>query len=159
MTDTAFVYSTYILSTPDEVWKALTDAATIKLFWGVTIESQWDVGSMMSWEQGGVTVLDPDQIVLEASPPRRLSYTWHTFTPEFAATCGITGDRLDLVRAEPRSKVTFEIEPAGANVKVTLRHDGFAPNGIVLEGVSGGWPFILANLKTLLETGEPLPDS
>jgi uncharacterized protein YndB with AHSA1/START domain len=159
MTATEFVYTTYLLSTPDEVWKALTDQATIKLFWGVTIDTTWDVGSTMSWEQGGVTVLDPDQVVLESSPPRRLTYTWHTFTPEFAATCGITGDRLNLVRQEPRSKVTFEIEPAGANVKLTLRHDGFEENSIVLANVSDGWPLILANLKTLLETGDTLPDS
>jgi uncharacterized protein YndB with AHSA1/START domain len=159
MTDTDFVYTTYLLSTPDEVWKALTDQATIKLYWGVTIDTTWDAGSTMSWEQGGVTVLDPDQVVLESSPPRRLAYTWHTFTPEFAATCGITGDRLNLVRQEPRSKVTFEIEQAGANVKLTLRHDGFEKDSIVLANVSDGWPYIIANLQTLLETGEPLPDS
>jgi uncharacterized protein YndB with AHSA1/START domain len=97
--------------------------------------------------------------VIESIPPRRLTYTWHTFTPAFAATCGITGDRLDLVRQEPRSKVTFEIEPAGVNVKLTLRHDGFSADSIVRESVSDGWPYVLANLKTLLETGEPLPDS
>jgi hypothetical protein len=63
------------------------------------------------------------------------------------------------VRQEPRSKVTFEIEQAGANVKLTLRHDGFEKDSIVLANVSDGWPYIIANLKTLLETGEPLPDS
>ena len=59
--------------------------------------------------------------------------------------------------AEPRSKVTFEIEPAGPMVKLTVLHDGFEPGSTVLDGISQGWPAILASLKTLLETGEPLP--
>jgi hypothetical protein len=61
------------------------------------------------------------------------------------------------ITAEPRSSVTFEIEPAGALVKLTVRHGGFDPGSAVLEGVTDGWPAILSSLKTLLETSEPLP--
>jgi uncharacterized protein YndB with AHSA1/START domain len=62
------------------------------------------------------------------------------------------------VAAEPRSKVTFTIEPLGGKVRLTVVHDGFEPGSTVLQSISGGWPIILANLKTFLETGETLPD-
>jgi hypothetical protein len=60
------------------------------------------------------------------------------------------------VSAERRSKVSFEIEPHGHVVKLTVIHDGFEPGSEVLESVGGGWPVVLSSLKTLLETGEPL---
>ena len=59
--------------------------------------------------------------------------------------------------AEPRSKVTFDIEPVGEMVKLTVVHDGFEPGSAVLPGISEGWPRVIASLKTLLETGDPLP--
>jgi uncharacterized protein YndB with AHSA1/START domain len=59
--------------------------------------------------------------------------------------------------AEPRSKVTFDLEPVGDMVKLTVVHDGFEPGSAVLSSISQGWPELLSSLKTLLETGEPLP--
>jgi uncharacterized protein YndB with AHSA1/START domain/DNA-binding transcriptional ArsR family regulator len=159
MTSTEFVYTTYIHTTPQRLWQALTDSAFTRRYWGATLESDWKVGSTMTWEQNGVTIADPAQVILESEPYRRLAYSWHTFTPEFAEAFGFSDEFLATVSSERRSKVTFEIEPAGENVKLTVVHDGFDPGSTVLEGISGGWPAILSSLKTLLETGEALPAS
>lgn len=159
MTSTEFVYTTYIHTTAQRLWQALTDPAFTRRYWGATLESDWKVGSSMTWEQSGVTIADPAQVILESEPYRRLAYSWHTFTPEFAEAFGFSDEFLATVSSERRSKVTFEIEPAGENVKLTVVHDGFDPGSTVLEGISGGWPAILSSLKTLLETGEALPAS
>ncbi|MFC7342819.1 ArsR/SmtB family transcription factor [Saccharopolyspora griseoalba] len=153
-----FVYTTYIRTTPDELWQALTDPAFTQRYWGVTFETDWEVGSRMSWAQFGVTMTDPEQVVLESDQPRRLSYTWHTFTEEFGEAAGFPAEALAGFAAERRSKVTFEIEPLGELVKLTVVHDDFPPGSAVREAVSEGWPALLASLKTLLETGEALPD-
>ena len=103
-------------------------------------------------------ISDPDQVVLEADPYRRLAYTWHTFTPEWAQAHGIDATDAATWAAEPRSKVAFDIEETGDGVvKLTVVHDGFVPGSSVLQGVSQGWPGVVASLKTLLETGSPLP--
>ena len=99
----------------------------------------------------------PEQVILEAEPYRKLSYSWHDFTAEFAKAVGFSEEFLATIAAEPRSKVTFELEPAGPLVKLTVVHDGFEPGSAVLSSVSQGWPAILSNLKTLLETGQTLP--
>jgi uncharacterized protein YndB with AHSA1/START domain/DNA-binding transcriptional ArsR family regulator len=152
-----FVYRTYIKTTPERLWQALTDPAFTGRYWGVTFESDWKKGSSMSWEQFGVTIVDPEQIVIEADPYRRLAYTWHTITPEFAKSVGWDDDMQGQLSKEGRSKVSFDIEPVGQMVKLTVIHDDFDPGSTMLEGVSEGWPSILSNLKTLLETGETLP--
>src|SRR5919198_817619 len=100
---------------------------------------------------------DPAQVVLEAEPYRRLVYTWHTFTPAWAGAFGVSDEVLARMAGERRSKVTFEIEPLGRAVKLTVVHDGFDPGSTVLESVSNGWPQLLSILKTLLETGDTLP--
>jgi uncharacterized protein YndB with AHSA1/START domain len=153
-----FVYTTYINTTPERLWQALTDPAFTRRYWGTTFESDWDVGSTMIWEENGVRIADPAQVVLESEPYRRLSYAWHTFTPEFARSVGLSDDVFAKMASERRSKVTFEIEPLGQTVKLTVVHDGFEPGSVVLEGISQGWPEILSGLKTLLETGESLPE-
>jgi uncharacterized protein YndB with AHSA1/START domain len=107
--------------------------------------------------QKGVRVAHPEQVVLAAEPYRRLSYTWWTFTPEWAEIVGIGDDFLAKIAAERRSRVTFEIEPLGEMVKLTVVHDGFEPGSAVVGMVREGWPLVLAGLKTLLETGEILP--
>jgi uncharacterized protein YndB with AHSA1/START domain/DNA-binding transcriptional ArsR family regulator len=157
MTRTEFVYTTYIRTTPQRLWQALTEPAFTRRYWGATFESDWTAGSAITWEQNGVTIADPAQVVLEAEPYRRLAYSWHTFTPEWARAFEFSDEFLARVGSEPRSKVTFDIESLGEKVRLTVMHDGFEPGSTVLESVSGGWPAILANLKTLLETGETLP--
>jgi len=157
MTRTEFVYTTYIKTTPQRLWQALTEPAFTRRYWGATFESDWTAGSAITWEQNGVTIADPAQVILESEPYRRLAYSWHTFTPEWARAFEFSDEFLARVSSEPRSKVTFDIEPLGEKVRLTVMHDGFEPGSTVLESVSGGWPAILANLKTLLETGETLP--
>jgi uncharacterized protein YndB with AHSA1/START domain len=153
----AFVYTTYIHTTPEQLWQALTDPAFTRRYWGAAFESDWQAGSTYTWQQNGATITDPEQVVLESDPYRRLSYTWHTFTPEWAAATGLGEEYRAKAAGEPRSKVTFDLEPVGEMVKLTVVHDGFEPGSIVLESVSQGWPHLLSDLKTLLETGEILP--
>ncbi|WP_344107637.1 metalloregulator ArsR/SmtB family transcription factor [Nocardiopsis rhodophaea] len=152
-----FVYTTYINTTAERLWQALTDPAYTRQYWGPAFETDWAAGSAMVWEEFGVRTADPQQVVLEADPYCRLSYTWHTFTPEWAEAVGVDGQTLAQLAAEPRSKVTFEIEPRGPLVKLTVIHDGFEPGSTALGMVREGWPRLLSGLKTLLETGEPLP--
>lgn len=157
----SFVYTTYIHTTPERLWQALTDPAFTERYWGVAFETDWSTGSTITLHQWGVTIADSEQVILESEPYRRLSYTWHTFTPEWRRVVqervGFSDEFLDRVAAEPRSKVTFGLEELGELVKLTVVHDDFEPGSAVLETISQGWPHILSNLKTLLETGEPLP--
>ena len=157
----SFVYSTYIRTTPERLWQALTDPAFTERYWGLAFDTDWKPGSSMTLRQWGLTIADPEQIVLESEPHRRLSYTWQTFTPEWRRMprekVGFDREFLDRIAAEPRSKATFEIEPLGELVKLTVIHDGFEPGSEVLPTISQGWPHIVSNLKTLLETGELLP--
>ncbi|MFJ5676526.1 ArsR/SmtB family transcription factor [Streptomyces sp. NPDC093097] len=154
----AFVYTTYIRTTPERLWQALTDPSFTSRYWGVEFATDWRTGSAMTWTERGATTAHPEQIVLESTPHRRLSYTWHTFTPEWAESAGIADDVRAELAAEPRSKVTFEIEPLGDMVKLTVVHDGFAADSTARGMVQHGWPALLSNLKTLLETGELLPE-
>ncbi|GAB3219489.1 metalloregulator ArsR/SmtB family transcription factor [Glycomyces halotolerans] len=151
-----FVYTTYIDTTPDRLWQALIDPAFTTRYWGVAFVTDWKVGSTMTWEEGGGSTSDPGQVVLEYDPPRRLSYTWHTFTQEWADVSGVGQDTLTKIAAEPRSKVTFELEPVAGTVKLTVIHSGFEPGSTVREMIAEGWPHLLSNLKTLMETGETL---
>jgi uncharacterized protein YndB with AHSA1/START domain len=152
-----FVYTTYINTTPEQLWLALTDPLFTSLYWGVTFESDWRTGSTVTWVEGGIPIADPAQVVLESEPYRRLAYTWHTFKPEWAKLHGFDDEYLATVAGERRSKVTFTLEPNGQTVKLTVVHDDFEPGSTVLDGVSQGWPVVLSGLKTLLETGKRPP--
>jgi uncharacterized protein YndB with AHSA1/START domain/DNA-binding transcriptional ArsR family regulator len=157
MSKPEFVYTTYIRTTPQRLWQALTEPAFTRRYWGVVLESDWKPGGALTWKQNGVTIADPEQRVLESEPYRRLAYTWHTFTAQWAEMAGIDDDRLGAMAAEPRSKITFDLEPVGDTVKLTVVHDGFQSGSAVLSSISEGWPELLSSLKTLLETGAPLP--
>jgi uncharacterized protein YndB with AHSA1/START domain len=163
---TSFTYTTYIHATPERVWHGLTDPAVTKRYWRhqragqKTFRSDWKKGSTwdLMHEEVGLVVSDPEQVILESDPHRRLAYTWHTFTPEWAAQVGMDEATADAWRAGPRSKVTYDIEEAGPGVvRLTVVHDGFEPGSKVLQGISDGWPAVLSSLKTLLETGSALP--
>ena len=151
-----FVYTTYIRTTPERLWQALTEPAFTTRYWGVTFESDWQAGSPMVWTEGDHREADPEQVVLVSEPYRRLSYTWHTFTPEWATAAGVGEDVLATIQQERRSKVTFDIEPLGQMVKLTVVHDGFEPGSTVLEMIGEGWPRLLSDLKSLLETTPPI---
>jgi uncharacterized protein YndB with AHSA1/START domain/DNA-binding transcriptional ArsR family regulator len=155
-----FVYVTYIKTTPERLWRALTEPAFTERYWGMVFHCDWRTGSRYVLDQLGVTITDDAQVVLEAEPYRRLSYTWHTVTPELADALDLTAEARERVAGEPRSKVSFAIEPLdGEQVKLTVVHDGLAPEGLMGSMISRGWPRVLSNLKTFLETGEPLPDT
>ncbi|GAB3148824.1 metalloregulator ArsR/SmtB family transcription factor [Microbispora hainanensis] len=157
MSDPEFVYTTYIKTTPERLWQALTDPGFTRRYWGLSFDTDWRAGAPMTWHQGGVAIADPEQVVVESDPGRRLSYTWHSLTPEWAEAVGLGEDVLAKLKTERRSRVTFEIEQMGETVKLTVVHDGFDPGSALREMVAGGWPQVLSALKTLLETGEPLP--
>jgi uncharacterized protein YndB with AHSA1/START domain/DNA-binding transcriptional ArsR family regulator len=153
----SFVYTTYIRTTPEQLWQALTDPAFTRRYWNATFETDWQPGSTMTWDLGGVIVADPEQVVLEAEPYRRLSFTWHTFSPELNDALRLADAVRDHIAAEGRSKATFELEPVGDSVKLTVTHEGLDPEGYVRLLIGDGWPRVLSRLKTLLETGETLP--
>jgi DNA-binding transcriptional ArsR family regulator/uncharacterized protein YndB with AHSA1/START domain len=168
MDATTFVYSTYIQATPEKVWQGLTDPAFTTRYWrhpasgGLSIRSDWQKGSTYdaAYDEIGFVNSDPEQVILEADPYRRLAYTWHSFTPEWAAAHNFDEATVAAWRAEPRSKVAFDIEETGDGVvKLTVVHDGFEAGSEVLKGISGGWPAVIASLKTLLETGTALPSA
>ncbi len=139
----AFVSAIYIRATPEAIWRALTETDfTRRYYYGCTIESTFEAGSPYR-----MTVGDDLQIegtILEADPPRRLVQTFHGVWDE-----GMAGDAP--------TTVTWEIDETQPGVcRLTLVHDGLVAGSATLEQVSGGWPFILSALKTLLETGKGL---
>ena len=103
------------------------------------------------WRDGDLNITDDEQVILEADPYRRLAFTFHTFTNDLT-TIGLSEEIIERAAAEPRSKVTFDIEPVDdGRVKLTVIHTGFPPESIVRELVSGGWPSKLSDLKSNLE--------
>ena len=137
-----FVYVTYIETTPAKLWEALTSSEFSKRYWWDTsVVSDWKVGSPFSLVLNGKTT-DVGEI-LEADPPRRLCYSFRHILNEAA-------------RNERPSRVTFVLEPHGKLVKLTLMHEDFAENSVILDGISKGWPAIMSSLKSMLENGQPL---
>jgi DNA-binding transcriptional ArsR family regulator len=152
-----FVYTTYIRTAPERLWQALTEPSFTRRWWQTSFETDWLAGSPMVWDNNGIIIADPEQIVLESDPFRRLAYTWHTFTPEMRER---VGDELYAkLSSERRSRVSFDIEPVGDMVKLTVVHDDFEPGSTAATMVRNGWPIFLSSLKTLLETGEALPST
>jgi uncharacterized protein YndB with AHSA1/START domain len=150
MARSTFVYVTYIRTTPEELWTALTDAAFMKQYWfGMHCESEWTPGSGWKLISPGGQLFDTGEI-LEAEPPRRLVIAWqHQNKPE--------------LKAEGESRCTIELEPTGPAVKLSITHTIERDPSVFIEAVSGGWPKVISNLKSLLETGsavmqEPYPE-
>lgn len=141
MARSTFVYVTYIRTTPEKLWSALTDdVAFMKRYWfGVHCESQWTAGA--SWKMVSVdgSISDAGEI-LEAEPPRRLVIRWqHQKRPE--------------LKAEGASRCTIELEPVESVVKLSITHTIEVEPSTLIVAVSGGWPKVISNLKSLLETG------
>lgn len=146
-----FVYTTFIRTTPERLWQAITDPAFSDRYMGHAIVSDWQKGSAYAWQDHGVTIEHPEQVILESDPYRRLAFTFHTFVPELTKS-GLDEAVIAKASTERRSKVSFDIEPAGDDqVKLTVIHDDFPPESTVRELISGGWPWKLANLKSGLE--------
>ncbi len=139
--DTAAVFEVYIKTTPERLWKAITDRdMRAKYSFGVGTESDWSEGSAYQSSVPGVIDIAEGENI-DVDPPRRLV---QTFTALWS----------DEVRDEGASRVTWEIEPVGDSCRLTVIHDQLRPG--VSGELYGGWPMILSGLKTLLETGELL---
>lgn len=146
MAKTTFVYVIYIRTAPERVWKALTEPEFTRQYWfGMRLESEWTPGSAWKMVADDGHVVDAGEI-LESDPPRRVVIKWRNeWKPEF--------------KAEGYSRCTIELEPAGGAVKLSITHEMDREHSEFIEkGVSGGWPKILSNLKSLLETGSVAMD-
>ena len=141
MARSTFVYVTYIRTTPEKLWSALTrDVDFMKQYWfGMHCDSQWTPGSSWKMVSPDGSVTDAGKIV-EAEPPRRLVIRWqHQKKPE--------------LKDEGESLCTIELEPSGTAVKLSITHTIEREPSKLIVAVSGGWPKVISNLKSLLETG------
>ncbi len=136
----SFVYVTFIRTTPEKLWKALTDPEFTRQYWfGVTLECAWKKGAPWKMRYPDGTLTDSGEI-LEIDPPRRMVIRWQNeWRPE--------------LKAEGPGRCTFELEPTGGAVKLTITHEMERRDSKLIGAVSDGWPKILSNLKSLLETG------
>jgi uncharacterized protein YndB with AHSA1/START domain len=145
MTDgiSRFVYATYIRATPEELWAALTKADFINKYWfGMSLETDWKVGSPWKLVFPDGRLADEGEIA-ECDPPRRVALRWrHRWRPELAA--------------EGEAFCVIELEPIEGVVKLVISHSIARTDSKLIEAVSGGWPRILANLKSLIETGQTI---
>ena len=144
MSKPAMIHVTYIETSPEKLWEALTSGAFTQLYWfGRRIESDWTVGSPVRFIDSADESLTDSGEVLVYDEPKTLAYT---FKNEF----------LEARKDEAPGRVTFTIESAGPSVvKLQVVHDQIAEETV--EGWRNGWGPILANLKTYLETGHTLP--
>ncbi|MGD9722235.1 MAG: SRPBCC family protein [Pirellulales bacterium] len=146
MASSRFVYVTYIRTTPAKLWEALLEPEFTRQYWAETWQD-------CAWQQGASwKIMIPDGRVadagevLEIVPQRKLVLSWRNeFMPE--------------LKAEGYSRLTYEMEPLEASVKLTVIHEIDVPDSKLIQAVSGGWPHILASLKSLLETGESLVET
>jgi uncharacterized protein YndB with AHSA1/START domain len=140
MADSRFVYVAYIRTTPEKLWHALTTPEIIEQYrFGMRVESAWEVGSTWRMYADG-RLMDSGEI-LESVPQKRLVLSWlNEWEPEF--------------KAEGESRCVYEIEPAGTSLKLTLTHAMERPDSKFIEAVADGWPRVISNLKSLLETGD-----
>ena len=140
MSGSTFVYVSYIRITPEKLWHALTTSAIIKQYrFGMRVESAWQVGSTWRMYADG-SLMDAGEI-LEIVAPQRLVLSWrNAWQPAFTA--------------EGTSRCVYEIEPTGASAKLTLTHSIERPDSKFIGAVAEGWPLVISNLKSLLETGD-----
>jgi uncharacterized protein YndB with AHSA1/START domain len=141
MSKPEFVYATYIETTAEILWHALTDGDFTERYWfGHRVASDWKVGGPYQFTKQGKPIVEGK--VLESDPPKRLAYTWDA--------CSADASR------ERTSRVTFDLEPRGKVIKLTVTHDNLDEGGKTLRDISGGWPMLMATLKSLLESGRVL---
>ena len=137
-----FVYVTFIRTTPDRLWSALTEPDFIKQYWfNLNVETTWKIGAPWELRFEDGRIADAGEIV-EFEPTKRLVIKWRNeWKPEFKEM-GYT-------------QCTMELKPQKDGVvKLSITHTADRMAAQFIEAVSGGWPRILSNLKSLLETGE-----
>lgn len=148
MNNSTFVYATYIAASPEKLWQALTNGDFTKKYWFErNLKSDWKEGSEVTFmdEEGKVT---DHGVVLKSEPYKLLSYTFQWVD--------------DSTANENPSIVTFQLKELDSTVKLTLKHENLPSTAFLDEsegfhGINNGWPAILSNLKSLLETGHTLP--
>ncbi|MGA2351713.1 MAG: SRPBCC family protein [Terracidiphilus sp.] len=143
MANSHFVYVTYIRTTAEKLWRALTEPEFTRQYWMATIqESEWEPGASWKILFADGRVADSGEVV-EVDPPRRLVLKWrHELSPELTA--------------EGYSRLTYELEQQGEVVRLALTHEMDKSDSKFIKAVSNGWPIILSSLKSLLETGESI---
>ena len=139
----SFVYVTYIASTPEKVFDAITRPELARRYWGHENVSDWTPGS--KWEH--VRANDERTVelvgkVVETSPPTRLVITW--------------ANASQAADPDAYSRVTFDIEPYDDMVRLTVSHDELQAGSGMANGIQKGWPVVLSSLKSFLETGRGL---
>jgi uncharacterized protein YndB with AHSA1/START domain len=138
---TSFVYVTYIRSTPEKVFEAITKPEIARRYWGHENVSDWKPGS--AWqhvranEQRTVELVGK---VVEVAPPTRLVITW--------ANASQAADPAST------SRVSFDVAPYKDMVRLTITHDELEAGSGMAKGIQQGWPIVLSSLKSLLETGQ-----
>ena len=140
---TEFVYVTYIRSTPEKVFDAITNPAIARHYWGHENVSDWAPGS--KWEHVRTNEARTVEIagdVVEVTPPKRLVITW--------------AGASQYEDAARHSRVTVEIEPYEDMVRLTVTHDELEAGSGMAQGISKGWPVVLSSMKSYLETGQGL---
>lgn len=148
MSSSSFEYVTYIRTTPEKLWESLIKSAFTEQYWfGRKIKSDWNVGSPVTFSTEDGTITDKGEVLIY-EPYRILSYTFLWVE--------------DYTLRENMPVVTFTLHPMDRTVKLTLKHEKLHPTDFYetsqgFQGINNGWPAILSNLKTLLETGELLP--
>jgi len=137
----SFVYVTFIRTTPEKLWSALTDPKQMEEYWfGMQIKTEWKKGAEWQMVFPDGRVADTGEI-LELERLNRIQLKWRNeFRPE--------------LKAEGFSVCTMDLEPVGATVRLTITHTIERADSKFVRAVSGGWPKILSNLKSLLETGQ-----
>ena len=140
MARSTYLYVAYIRTTPEKLWQALTDPQFTRQYWfGMASTSEFRKGSPWKLVAGDGKVWDSGEIV-ESDPPRRLVMRWqHEMRPE--------------LKAEGPALCTIELQPEAGAVKLTITHTSEHENSKVITAVSGGWPKVISNLKSFLETG------
>jgi uncharacterized protein YndB with AHSA1/START domain len=141
MTNSRFVYVTYIRTTPERLWSAITSPDFMKQYWsGNHFETDWKIGSAWQLVSSDGRIFDTGEIV-EVDPPKRLVLKWRNeLRPE--------------LKSEGYARCTIDLEPMAGAVKLTIHHEMDRAESKLIGAVSDGWPRILSNLKSLLETGE-----
>jgi uncharacterized protein YndB with AHSA1/START domain len=138
-------YVTYILTNPETVWQALTDGQVMRIWWpGREIEAAWIEGSNMTMRSGPEHRIEFTGTILECERLHRLAYT-------------VKAEWDEVLGRERPNRIRWVLKDFAPIVRLTLVNDDFEPESKVPEMVAAGWPAILSNLKTYLETGRPLP--
>lgn len=138
-----FVYVTYIRTTQEKLWEALTKPEFTRAYWfGMACESEWKAGAPWRLTFPDGRIADTGMIV-SAEAPHRAVISWRNeFKPE--------------LKEEGYSRATIELEPMGDAVKLTITHEIDRDGSKFIAAVGSGWPAVLSSLKSLLETGKAL---